>query len=87
MEENKRKRKVPMNSFTRPQLDDAVFTEELRDAFNDQDPEIITRFIVAMIVLANMPLSIVEHFAFKSFLALVVPWYNVPSKSTVLFFV
>jgi len=57
----------------------------LKDAYFKQDPEVITRFILSMIVLANLPLSFVEHFVFKTFLALVVPWYEVPSRTTVAF--
>jgi hypothetical protein len=90
MEKNKRKRKAffPMRTFTRPELDDTLFTlftEKLKEAYFKQDPEVITRFILSMIVLANLPLSFVEHFVFKTFLALVVPWYDVPSRTTVLF--
>lgn len=85
MEKNKRKRKAffPTRTFTPPELDDALFTEKLKDAYSKQDPEVITRFILSMIVLANLPLNFVEHFVFRTFLALVVPWYEVPSRTTV----
>lgn len=72
------KRKTTATSPARPKKMKGVSAEV------DRDPELVTRFLVGLVVLANLPFSTIDNIVFRSFIMYLIPWYKMPSRRTVI---